>query len=394
MDVQKYVWPLHPNDPIEAGGGGIAGVTVTVAGLQGQTNENGHWTGTASGGPFNMWLRKSALTFTKPDIVNIVNDGGASESTLDQQVTVQVDVPKEVSVARDETNVYYHVDRMHSFFRNTPYLYSDMDYSMDAHVHCGPYVNGGSDGATIGFGTAYGGDWARAADVIYHEYTHNVIAHVYAEDDILTFIDVDPFGQGEDAAMDEGFADYFACAKTSDPVHSEGVLAGDPYVRHLDNSYTMDDWTALGVQGGYHSQGQTISGACWDVRQALPGANINLLVFNTLFYHTHNFLDFANALVDADDDDDNLGNGTPHLSTIRQKFYARKIYFTAGPPQPPPNIVQTVFDSRPVLMWGDVLEPDVRTGGNILVERFATPWPSRATSRWSCTTPQGNRWPN
>ena len=168
--------------------------------------------------------------------------------------------------------------------------------------------------------------------------------------------------------MDEGFADYFCDAITNDEQFGEDVGSN----RHMVNSLTVADRTL-----DMHHDGQIIGGACWNLRQALSGTD--LLVFRALQLtpQPHTWSSFANNLVTADDDDGNLSNGTPHLETIRQKFYAKNIYFTAGPPQSPQNIVADFITSGgnvyPRLTWSSMVEPDVVSGGSILIERRVNP---------------------
>lgn len=85
----------------------------------------------------------------------------------------------------DETNVFYHADWIHDFYKSPPFSYDDMDYQMIATVHSGSYWNGYATGINIGFGSmdidndGIPEKWARSSDVIYHEYTHNTIYHLY-----------------------------------------------------------------------------------------------------------------------------------------------------------------------------------------------------------------------
>lgn len=70
--------------------------------------------------------------------------------------------------ASDATNVYYHANLIHDFYKNSPFNYNSMDYRMNAYVNEGSNYNGWSDGIDIGFGSQNGQYWARSSDVVYH----------------------------------------------------------------------------------------------------------------------------------------------------------------------------------------------------------------------------------
>jgi len=60
------------------------------------------------------------------------------------------------------------------------------------------------------------GNLALMSDVLYHEYTHGVVDHVYTTD--LPY-------SGQTGAMNEAWADYFACTINGNPVMTEGCPA-------------------------------------------------------------------------------------------------------------------------------------------------------------------------
>jgi len=218
----------------------------------------------------------------------------------------------------DETNVFHHANRIHNFFKGSPFNYNDMDYQMIAYVHH-PMDNAWSDGTNIGFGDINSGPfpwnghhWARSSDIVYHEYTHCVIYHLYD----YNWIDA-PRDGGQDYAMDEGFADYFACTINDDPIQGESVDVG----RNLNNSLKYpDNYTGEG-----HHDGQIIAGACWDVRESLGQDVTDFLVFKTLQEEPQpdSFVWFAENMIKRDDDyygDGDYTNGSPHHYVICPAF--------------------------------------------------------------------------
>jgi Zn-dependent metalloprotease len=250
--------------------------------------------------------------------------------------------------ATDETNVYYHVDWIHDFFTGSPFYYSDMNYQMEATVHDGPYSNGWSDGTDIGFGSQDDKQWAKSSDVIYHEYTHCVVHHLY-DGWIGT-------GYNTQArAMDEGFADYFACSINDDPIQGESVGVS----RNIGYDYTLSDW----VYNGYHLNGRIIAGACWDMRSYLGTTSGNSLTFDALALEPQadEFAEFLNNVLYEDDNDSDISNRTPHMGHICYSFYLHEIE-PSDPECPNPR--------GDVNADGDLNVLDILIIGNIILEEY------------------------
>lgn len=194
--------------------------------------------------------------------------------------------------AGDGTNVRWHASRIHDFFKSAPLNYSGMDYQMEGRINAldqyGNPRNGAADGTNIYFGTQNGQYWARSSDVVYHEYTHNTIYHVYGG-----WIGSPSEYYIEASAMDEGLSDYFACTINNDPIQGEDVGVN----RNLDNNTFR--WTDY---MGAHWNGQVIGGACWDLRQAVGQSVTDNLVFKALQItpRARNFVDYLKNILLAD----------------------------------------------------------------------------------------------
>jgi len=212
----------------------------------------------------------------------------------------------------DEINMYYHVVHVHNWIKGPPYNYNGMDYQMVAEVRYGSnYDNAFYDGRDIHFGegsNAPGGfrNLALFSDVIYHEYTHGIIDHIYS------------FGMGDEfGAMHEGFADYMACTQNDDPYIGDGGLVFDGgYLRSQQNNrrYPED------FIGQVHNDGLIIGGAMWDLRTYEgPTLTDSLWVF-ALYGEALTFEDYLTEVLIADDDNGNLGDGTPHACSIYLAF--------------------------------------------------------------------------
>ena len=196
------------------------------------------------------------------------NGGGEWDDFVDNEAALQgsLRTGAEGSLlwpASDEVNVFYHLNRVQDWFLKTFEYAWECDWAREGFartqiIACcdsGTGVNGMGGNGGVWFGSQSMRQWARGADVIYHEFTHNVLQEIF--DGFIGFSDG---AYTEGYAMDEGFADYFAAALTNDPLLAENV---SPDPRNLDNSvvYTAG---AYNMEG--HSGGKIIAGACWDFR--------------------------------------------------------------------------------------------------------------------------------
>lgn len=111
--------------------------------------------------------------------------------------------------ASDSTSVRWLATVAHDFYKNT-LNYSGMDYQAGGYVEEGTNVNGQSDGYNIYFGSQSNEEWARSSDVVYHEYAHCVIHHLYGG-----WIGDPNNGALQGTAMDEGLADYWPAHTTT-----------------------------------------------------------------------------------------------------------------------------------------------------------------------------------
>jgi Zn-dependent metalloprotease len=211
--------------------------------------------------------------------------------------------------ADDGPNVRYHASLIHDYFSNH-FNYSGMDYQMSGYINGGPGMNGRSDGSSIFFGSQNGLWWARSSDIVYHEYTHNVVYQIYGGW-IGTFDFDCEANNDEPCAMNEGFPDYFAGTINNSPVIGNDVGV----TRYLNYGRQYSD-----LDGNLYDDDPIIAGACWDLRQdqtVLPTIADNL-VFKALQVtpHAYCFADFLDNLYIAD-------NGTysgAHHAQIQAAF--------------------------------------------------------------------------
>jgi len=193
----------------------------------------------------------------------------------------------------DEVNAYYHVNKIHDFFKS--FGFNGLDRAMQITVHYGDAYDNAffspmSGSIALGDGSRLN-DLAKEESVIYHEYTHActnaIVSMPYRE---------------ESGAMNEGFSDYFACTITEDPEVGEWAMAkmNKPYIRTLVNKahYPED------IQHEVHYDSNIYGGALWDLRKELGAKTTDKLVHFSRSYlkgtSSPKFTDGLNALMSAD----------------------------------------------------------------------------------------------
>jgi hypothetical protein len=227
---------------------------------------------------------------------------------------------------RDHINVYYHMYIFHKWLiEHLSYIWRN---NWDGSRRFNAEVNHPDNNAFAGDPMIFGTDnFARSSDVIYHECTHNVLVDLYGN-----YIGW-PARWSEAYAMDEGFADYFACSFTNDSRMGEGVSA-TPRNKNNNEQYPGRA-NYIGIEG--HDGGEIIGGAAWDLRERMRTAKgargvsiADNLIFDAnkilatyprdYFFSDPHESNFLSSLYEADDDNNNLVDGVPNFTLIHHAF--------------------------------------------------------------------------
>jgi Zn-dependent metalloprotease len=256
----------------------------------------------------------------------------------------------------DERTVYHHVNIIHDFITDSPFSFTDMNYQMDAYVHQGTGINGASDGTDIWFGIQGFDDWARSSDVIYHEYAHAIIYHIYDD----AWIGTGTYTQS--GAMNEGLPDYFAATINDEARLGESIPLAS--YRDFDETRTMDNYITSEDDAAQYKNGHIVGGAIWDMRESssITDSEADELLFDALFEKPTDFDGLLDAILEEDDTDSDLSNGTPHITDILYSFENHEIYSSDPdvPPAAPKNLEATASGGHPRLDWDDNTEPDLQ----------------------------------
>jgi Zn-dependent metalloprotease len=235
-----------------------------------------------------------------------------------------------------EQSSYYFINQMHDYFKSA-FGFTGRDSAIPTYVHFNP------DGTALNnafympyFDSIFVGDGSGStsgatginnpafdSDLLYHEYTHAVIGKINAS------FGNDNYG----LAMNEGYADYFACSQLNDPNQGEWLLQARPDLwRNLTNTnkYPTNVLPPGTSDFEPHYAGMIWSGALWDLRVALGQTIADKIAFGALFYFPQDghasFEIGLQTLLAAD----SALYGGAHVQTIRQKLNARGIFEPAS----------------------------------------------------------------
>lgn len=170
----------------------------------------------------------------------------------------------------DLTQVYYTMERSLRWMRE--YLGAEVTRPLEVRLHIGE--NGVSNAAFYHNDTIYLGsgdgetyqEMPRDPSVVIHESMHAMI------DDYAGLPT-----EGEGAAFNEGFADFFTALLLKNPRMGENSFLKAPYRRTLENSFR-----AYQDFDGPYRNGSIIAGSLWDLRAFLADEVLARLAFRTL----------------------------------------------------------------------------------------------------------------
>ena len=253
----------------------------------------------------NETILHSMLNGPYADVENLIKNDSKFEHNSPYPINVlNWDwITYDDSYRGEESNLFYHVNVVHDYFtKGDPFNISEMNYQSKAYVELLGECNAFADGTDIYF-LGPGGfcdSTALGADIIYHEYTHNVVAHIYPY-----FLD---------SSVNEALADYFAASITNDQFIGEGVFP--EAIRDLknDNRWPGD------ISFDPHITALIFSGALWDLRFDLGQEYTDNLVISAMKANSQSFEDFLETMLVLDDNNGNLNDGTSNILSICHAF--------------------------------------------------------------------------
>jgi len=220
-----------------------------------------------------------------------------------------------------EASAYRSTNLIHDHMRSWLPEFSDLDWSMPVNVDVAGECNAFYDGGSINFFDEGGGcnPTSLIADVVYHEYGHAINDWFYQS----------YFYGFNNGAMNEGYADFWAMSLADVAEIGKGFYTdNNDGIRRYDvdpKVYPED------IVGEVHADGEIICGAWYDTHLLLGGDwDLTMGLFVDAFpglqatvVNGFEGIAFTDVLLDAlqaDDDDDDLLNGTPNAAAIIEGF--------------------------------------------------------------------------
>jgi len=194
-----------------------------------------------------------------------------------------------------------------------PWLAQPMDFYVNEPDTCDAYSTGTEVHLFSADVTCQ--NTGRLADVVFHEFGHCV-----------HFNSIIP-GMGlYETRLSEGLADFNAANINEDSGVGRGFYYSDAPFREIDPIGYERVWPE-DADPDPHLTGEIISGALWDLRKALiaelghdAGVTATEQVFVGVLQRASDVPTSYMAALIGDDDDGDLGNGTPHFCAIQRAF--------------------------------------------------------------------------
>ena len=221
-----------------------------------------------------------------------------------EQVTAQANCHVSINFMRDWTRSVNPADASADFVATS---------NPNISSTCNAYYNGSSTNYYLAGG---GCNNTAFANVIYHEMGH------WMNDKYSSGNGSDGFGEGN--------ADVFAMYQSDSPIVGADFFGPGTDIRNGENTKQFCGDSNPGCYGQVHADGEVLMGALWKVRKRLnaslgdaQGDALSDLLFNS-WMNAYNDGQIKTIIethwLTLDDDDGNIGNGTPHYTDIDAGF--------------------------------------------------------------------------
>lgn len=303
--------PSNPTVPLP---GAYMRVTSPQAGTT-FTDVNGFFNFPGVTGPIDA-------TFSFEGTYNDVNNTQGGEYSLtttlaDGAINPVLLNPSPTEFVTSQANAFVYINAMRDWTRSVNALDATSDFEAPANVNLNDACNAFYDGFSTNYFSEQGGCVNTAfSSVIHHEIGH------WMNDRYGSFNGSDGFGEGN--------ADVFAMYQADSPIVGDGFSGPGTYVRNGENNRMFCGDSNPGCYGQVHADGEVLMGALWKVRVRLNttfGDAAGDFYSNLLFNSWMNAYDDGqiNTLIrdhwlTLDDDDGNIGNGSPNMADIDGGF--------------------------------------------------------------------------
>ena len=241
---------------------------------------------------------------------------------------------------RAEVNAYLHANKVRdwtlAYNPSFPTIGNQTNWPINIMV--AGTCNAFYDGVSINFYPAGGGCNNTAfSAVVHHEYGHHLVNRAGS-------------GQG---AYGEGFGDVMGVLVLDESRLAVGFQSCATGIRDANNGNQYSATGCSSAGSAIHTCGTLLSGCVWDLRLNLLASNpstyrqiLSGLAVNSVLLHAGTVIDPAITVdfLTLDDNDGNIGNGTPHYFEINDAFSQH------GMPGPALQLISFAFpDGQPAL---------------------------------------------
>ncbi|HUR27044.1 MAG TPA: hypothetical protein VM509_02565 [Planctomycetota bacterium] len=228
--------------------------------------------------------------------------------------------PASVAGITAEANAFNWTNKLRDWTRSVNPADAVNDFQALVHTAVAGSCNAFFNGSSTNFYSAGGGCVNTSyADVVVHETGHWLNVRYNS-------------GNGSDG-FGEGNADNFALYLTDQPILGADFQGVGSMIRTGNNPRQFCGDGSPGCYGEVHNDGEVLMGACWKVRVNLKnslGSSAGQVAANTIFNSWMNAYNDTQikTIVEThwltlDDNDGNIGNGTPNFTAIETGFRAQ-----------------------------------------------------------------------
>jgi cysteine-rich repeat protein len=306
------------NAGIRHGGGARAdypapSATITVNAAQTTTAADGSftWSGTSP---------STVVPSTTGTYIRVINQAGSAVTdtltAAPSATAVWSRVGDELADAQVSTYIYANVAKARARIVNpgaAAWLDMQLDFFVNENGACNAYSTGNE--VHLYRSSTACANTGLVGDVVLHEFGHSLHAHSVIS------------GVGAfEGNLSEGLSDFFAANITNDPAVGRGFFKSDEPLRQIDPP-GVERVYPIDFDFDEHVSGLIIGGALWDLRKSLiaelgvtAGVARAEKIFLGVMQRANDISTTYMAALLADDDDADLGNGTPNFCAVERAF--------------------------------------------------------------------------
>lgn len=234
--------------------------------------------------------------------------------------SVTIYTPNASEDERAQVTAYWGSDDVNTWMQGLvggalPALINSLTINTSLPRNCNAFYSGGRANSVNYFVAGGGCNMTAYSTVVQHEWGH-AIDNAYG-------------GISQTDGLSEGWGDLLAIYRTGQPVVGAGFRTSGGAIRTALNTLRYPAQST-----SVHTQGQTWMGFAWDLRENLRVRNgsagvarAEKIVVPTLAANARNQPDAVREVFIADDDDNNLDNGTPNYVDLEAAALKRTLPF-------------------------------------------------------------------